>query len=202
MKRTLITLALLSVLMVSFASAGVLFTLKVSITTKARTPWIIIVEGDNADELKDKGWNISVSTSGTNATMECPLNVGVPSLVIDPLRLNNTDTANPHNITGVEVISEDFDNKIKTFQVWVVSFADIDKLKNHLLGLGAAPASAQKLIEIDDNGDVAYEFSGNYTIAANSFAVFIIFGYYKEGTSRTQSNTITFYIMQEEIPKE
>ena len=174
MNRTFMTIALLSVLMVSFASAGIIYTLRVSLTTQIQVPNIIFVSGSDTDAIGG-----TIGENGTTFTATAvPLEVGSNVTIEQAVRINNTDT-NPHNITGVEVLSEDFGTELNILAIYLY-----DGSTRHLL------------ISIDTTGTVTYELSGNLTIPATTAWDIIIEGCYDDGTAVGTQNTISFYIKQ------
>ena len=172
--RAFIIITLLSVLIVGFISAGIVYTITVSLTTDIQVPNIIFVSGDDTSTVGG-----TIGTNGTTFTATTvPLGVGSNITIGQAVRLNNTDTS-AHNITGAEVLSEDFGSTLNKFSVYV-----------------SDGSTSYLLIDVDTTGAVTYEFSGNVTIPAATAYDIIIEGYYDDGTADGTSNTISFFIKQ------
>lgn len=174
MDRTLKTLVLLSVLMASFASAAVIYTLTATLTTVASVPNIIFTTGDDTSSIGG-----SIGTNGTTFTAtSVPLGVGSNVTVQEAANLTNTDASNAHNIIGVEVLSENFGSELNKLSIYAYN------------------GTRYLLISIDGSGTVTYQFSGTLTMPAGAEWSIIIEGCYDDGTAGSTTNTITFYIKQ------
>lgn len=170
------TIVLLSVLTVSFVSAGIVYTLRVTLTTQIQVPNIKFVSGSDTSDIIGAG---SIGENGTIFTATAvPLEVGSNVTITQAIRVNNTDN-NPHNVTGAQVLSHDFGTELNIFSIYLY-----DGSTRHLL------------ISIDTTGTVTYELSGNLTIPAATAWDVVIEGCYDDGTAGGTSNTISFYIKQ------
>ena len=173
MDRTLKRLALLSVLMVSFASAATIYTLTATLTTLATVPNIIFTDGSDTSSISG-----TVGSNGTTFTATAvPLEVGSNVTIQEAVNLTNTDGVNPHDIVGVEVLSEDFGAELDVLSIYVYN------------------GTRYLLMSLDGTGAVTYEFSGTLSMPASAVWSIIIEGAYDDGTA-SGSNTISFYIKQ------
>lgn len=174
MNSTLTRLALLSVLMVSFASAGIIYTLTSTLTTQVTVPDIIFTTGADTSSIGG-----SIGSNGTTFTATTvPLEVGSNVTIQEAVNLTNTDAVNPHNIVGAEVLSEDFGSELDTLSIYVYN------------------GTRYLLISLDGTGAVVYEFSGTLSMPASAEWSMIIEGSYDDGTLSGTTNTISFYIKQ------
>ncbi len=174
MDRTLKRLVLLSVLMVSFASAATIYTLTATLTTTATVPNIIFTTGSDTGSISG-----SIGSNGTTFTATAvPLAVGSNVTIQEAVNLTNTDAGSSHDIVGAEVLSEDFGTEIDVLSIYVYN------------------GTRYLLISVDGTGAVTYEFSGTLSMPASAVWSVIVEGCYDDGTASGTTNTISFYIKQ------
>ena len=172
--RSFIIITLLSVLVVGFVSAGIVYTVTVSLTTQIQVPNIIFVSGEDTSTIGG-----TIGQNGTTFTATTvPLSVGANVTIGQAVRLNNTDTS-AHNVTGAEVLSEDFGTELNKLSIYL-----------------SDGSTSYLLISLDTAGTATYEFTGNITIPAATAYNIIIEGYYDDGTASGTSNTLSFNIKQ------
>ena len=173
MDRTLKRLALLSVLMVSFASAAVIYTLTATLTTQVTVPNIIFTDGSDTSAISG-----TVGSNGTTFTATAvPLEVGANVTIQEAVNLTNTDSGSSHDIVGAEVVSEDFGTELDALSIYAYN------------------GTRYLLISLDGTGAVTYEFSGTLSMPASAVWSVIIEGAYDDGTA-SGSNTISFNLQQ------
>jgi hypothetical protein len=166
-------LILISVLVASLVSAATIYTLTATITTQVTVPNIIFASGSDTSAISG-----TIGTNGTTFTATAvPLAVGSNVTIQEAVRLNNTDATNPHDITGAEVLSEDFGAELTALTIYVYN------------------GTRYRLLSIDGTGTTTYEFSGTLSMPASASWTVIIEGAYDDGTT-SGSNTLSFYIKQ------
>ena len=174
MNRTLTRLALLSVLMVSFASAAIIYTLTATLTTVVTVPNIIFTTGADTGSIGG-----TIGTNGTTFTAtNVPLQVGANVTIEEAVNLTNTDGGSSHDIIGAEVASEDFGAELNMLSIYVYN------------------GTRYLLVSLDGSGAVVYEFSGTLSMPASAEWSIIVEGCYDDGTVSGTTNTITFNIWQ------
>jgi len=174
MDRTLKRLILLSALMVSFASAATIYTLSATLTTQVAVPNIIFVSGADTGTIGG-----SIGLNGTTFTATTvPLSVGSNVTIEEAVNLTNTDSGNPHDIIGAEVLTEDFGSELDVLSIYVYN------------------GTRYLLISIDGTGAVTYEYSGTLSMPASAEWSLIVEGSYDDGTASGTTNTLSFYIKQ------
>lgn len=175
MNKTLTKLMLLSVLFATLASAATIYTLNATITTQAVIPNIIFTSASDTSSISG-----TVGSNGTTFTATAvPLGVGSNITVQEAVGLTNTDASNPHDITAVVVLSEDFGSTLNQLSIY------------------ATDGTRKTLLSLDTNGDAVYQFSGTLSIPASAVWTVIIEGCYDDGTLSGTTNTISFNIEQQ-----
>ena len=175
MNSMIIRLALLSVLFATVASAATLYTLTSTITTEVGVSPIIFTAGSDTASLS----SYSIGANGTIFTATVPLGVASNITVQEAVNLTNTDGSNPHIITGITVISEDFTSSLNQFSIYCNN------------------GTRTLLLSVDTSGDTVYEFSASLSMPASAEWAIIVEGCYDDGTASDESNVISFTIEQE-----
>jgi hypothetical protein len=174
MNRTLTRLTLLSVLMVSFASAAIIYTLTATLTTQATVPSIIFTSGSDTSSISG-----TIGSNGTTFTATAvPLEVGSNVTIPEAVNLTNTDAGSAHDIIGAEVLSEDFASELDNLSIYVYN------------------GTRYLLISLDGTGAVTYEYSGTLSMPASAEWSIIVEGCYDDGTATGTTNNISFHIKQ------
>jgi hypothetical protein len=161
-------------LFISFASAGIIYTLTPTLTSQIQTPNIIFVSGEDTGSI---GGSIGLNGTIFTATT-VPLGAGSNITIEQAVRINNTDTS-AHNVTGAQVVTEDYGTELNKLSIYL-----------------SDGATRYLLVNLNTSGVVTYEFSSNITIPAATAYDVIIEGMYDDGTASGTSNTINFFIKQ------